>query len=412
MLFLVSAIQAQDEDMGLSRTYETAGFARIKVDNSDTTGKAGFQASIGAQKLFTETVTAATGINSTNPMILNRSLHLGTYAQGDTGRVGINTNAPTNTLDVNGSFRVVGVSHFNDDITYTSTPREPGNINLTNIGTIYRDSNNVAQIDRCLPWTCNDDGNVVLTDSSGNVGIGTSLPSHQFHISGINNTGTDQLLGITTNTGEPVVSVTYDNDGDFCVITLGDADLNNDGTHIRVDGDNGIIYGVAGNGFALGDDEGLNHGKALYQDNTGQLTYNGKFQITDGTEATGYVFRSGATGIGSWSPDNKHSFIETDVDSFVIPDYIRFVTVDAHTDTLVVIMPDPATNEGGMLTVKFKDDWGGAIEAITSSGSYVLQDPDDFSMQRSWTLNYTVSALRSVTWFSNGTEWECLTPSN
>ena len=69
-------------------------------------------------------------------------------------------------------------------ISYPATPRQPTSAGVTNTGTIYRDTSNVVAVDRCLPWTCNDSLDVILTDTTANVGIGTSTPTAALHVEG------------------------------------------------------------------------------------------------------------------------------------------------------------------------------------------------------------------------------------
>lgn len=69
-------------------------------------------------------------------------------------------------------------------INYPATPRVPTSAGVTNTGSIYRDTSNVVAVDRCLPWTCNDSLDVILTDTTANVGIGTTSPAYNLHVVG------------------------------------------------------------------------------------------------------------------------------------------------------------------------------------------------------------------------------------
>ena len=115
------------------------------------------------------------------------------------GGVGLISNADTSYVYATGdcltiladTIRIDGYLDLPASISFDSVnigtatyPRTTTGANNNNTGAIYRDSSNVLQVDRCLPWTCNDSGDVILTDTTDYVGIGTSSPSAALHVVG------------------------------------------------------------------------------------------------------------------------------------------------------------------------------------------------------------------------------------
>lgn len=294
--------------VNMSYNYGSSNISINSIENRDTTGNIGYHAALGSpvikQQFWTRTNYSFTGVNSTNPLVLNRSLYLGTYAQGDTGKVGINTNSPGSTLDVNGNLTVRNIT-FSEDSAH-----------LVSIGT-------GGVISRCavrcedVRWTTGSGSNTILKQLSDYVAIG-------------------------------------------------------------------------------------------HDDPEANLDVLGSIKFRDGNEADGYIWTSDSDGFGNWKPSNIATFIEVSTDSFQVQPGTRIVTVDVSSASLDIYLPNASTSAGIFITIRFKDDSGGAnIIRVNSFGAFEMQDPEDFTYQNKCNMPFT-SGHRVCSWYSDGVKWNVL----
>lgn len=233
------------------------------------------------------------------------------------GGVGLISNADTSYVYATGdcltiladTIRIDGYLDLPASISFDSVNigtatylRTTTGANKNNTGAIYRDSSNVLQVDRCLPWTCNDSGDVILTDTTDYVGIGTSSPSAALHVVGgvsldsLNNKfriGNDIGVDGFVDEGIAITSTFQDSIG----LYIGSWYFEDEARH-----EVGIRADTLGR---------ANFNKFLYLPETNSwdwtasnpITFTGSFNnfaITGQGEADGYVLTSDASGNATW----------------------------------------------------------------------------------------------------------------
>jgi hypothetical protein len=215
------------------------------------------------------------------------------------GGIGLISNADTSYVYATGdcltiladTIRLDGYLDLPASISFDSTtigtatyPRTTTGANNNNTGAIYRDSSNVLQVDRCLPWTCNDSGDVILTDTTDWVGIGTSTPSAALHVVGGVIVDNDTLV---VKGSDELANFKIHVDG--FLGTIGDVDNEVD-FELR-----GAVWTAQSN-FVLGGGgtEAGQYETLIDASNGGQL------QILDGNQSDGYVLTSDAVGNATW----------------------------------------------------------------------------------------------------------------
>lgn len=217
------------------------------------------------------------------------------YATGDCLTILADTIRLDGYLDLPAS-----ISFDSVNIGTASYPRTTTGASNTNTGAIYRDSSNVLQVDRCLPWTCNDSGDVILTDTTDYVGIGTSTPSAALHVVGgatidsagyVIRSGTRlSNFGFSAGAGayneiddstELFSGVFYESD--LTSNYVGWVAINKDSNYLAYS-KYSRLYGTEINGGDL----------AFSINNLSSLNY------IDGNQADGYVLTSDASGNATW----------------------------------------------------------------------------------------------------------------
>jgi hypothetical protein len=122
------------------------------------------------------------------------------------GQVGIGTTTPEATLDVNGTIRARGGIRFDDGtvLTSASQPAAP-----TKDGAAMAVTSNLAgtgTTNKLLKWTnggAGEAGDSVITESTGNIGVGTDAPTSKLHVVG--------RLQLGSATGGPGTDPTLNN---------------------------------------------------------------------------------------------------------------------------------------------------------------------------------------------------------
>lgn len=395
MLFIALTAIAQSNEEGLSRGYDTPGFARFKVENWDTTGTVGIKFVIGEDSVVLQISKLSAKITSTGPFSITSS--------------GVNT--PGNLViddDFNLAVENADTASYDSVVTdgLSANRITAGQITFSNTsytGMVRSVSGNL-QVDStiCHPWNCSDD----TTFTTSSVWIGTSSPPITSKLYVMGNVGFIDL----SNTGDTSYSFLFSakdglyqfeiNDDALSTSTqmglynggynlsavdikMGDYDVNNGGTYFKLNDDDQLFSIVSANGFTIGDDEGLGHGTVLYQDATGDLYYNGQiqaddlvatnsFKYTDGNQASGKVLTSDVNGNATWQPAPSASpytswsdsldlkgFASVTTDSFYYQTIGNMVFCEAvisgtsNADTLTLNLPYPARDFGAFAPQQF-----------------------------------------------------------
>src|SRR5688572_2539058 len=129
------------------------------------------------------------------------------------GRLGIGTSDPQATLDVAGAIRATKGIQFSDGTVLTSTGRA-GRLNAD--GIVTEDATGTGTQDRIAKWVDNAGtlGDSVITESAGNIGIGTATPTQSLEVANgrILTTGS-QTIEATEGVLEIGTTVTNNNNG-------------------------------------------------------------------------------------------------------------------------------------------------------------------------------------------------------
>lgn len=212
-------------------------------------------------------------------------------------------------------------------INYPVTQRQPTSAGVTNTGTIYRDTSNVVAVDRCLPWTCNDSLDVILTDTTANVGIGTTSPSAALHVVGSINVYHDSIDDFVTselisgsdlylnesgeyNSGMVIkgTDIAQTNIKGYGGVTFNEDVEALEASLVVIDTTEGLgaeeyIY-VRKDKVNLKSSDGVDISTIDITPNEIAISTTGGMLISDGTEADGYVLTSDATGNATWQDPN------------------------------------------------------------------------------------------------------------
>ena len=106
-----------------------------------------------------------------------------------TGQVGIGTTTPEATLDVAGTIRARGGIRFDDGTVLTSAgpPKSTLKDGAQLVATPFSANLGTGTNDKLLKWTngsAGEAGDSVVSESAGNIGIGTSTPNNKLHVVG------------------------------------------------------------------------------------------------------------------------------------------------------------------------------------------------------------------------------------
>jgi hypothetical protein len=154
------------------------------------------------------------------------------------GRVGIGTNAPTQTLDVQGTLRVSSLSSSTTKMIVTTSTGTLSTMNIPvgdNLGN-HIATQNINMNGKYLSGDGTNKG--VFVNTVGNVGIGTNTPSEKLEVAG--------TIKATTFSGDgsQLTNLTGDNLGNHTATQ----NINLNGQYLSGNGaDNGIFVNVLGN---------------------------------------------------------------------------------------------------------------------------------------------------------------------
>ena len=258
-----------------------------------------------------------------------RSLNLQTGNQDrltilGNGNVGIGTDSPGHLLEIRGTGDALSVGNDTNTLTYMRFANE-----RTMIG--YSGANAVVQggLSKGIRFNVNNNtfnsGNAMAIDTSGNVGIGTTIPGHKLQVnggiyatnylsvSGVNtnfnlyNNGTTYLNGNTTV--DSTFLVTNGNVGIGTTSPVAALNIGNNG-NIRIDGNasGGGIYASSNgsnNTFSLTRQDGVNVGDLSISAYSGVGITGGRNSSPATSGYSFYVKSDGNVGIGTTSPGYK-----------------------------------------------------------------------------------------------------------